>query len=297
MLFKNLSIFRLDQSVPPISSDELADRLWHRPFQKCSPMQSASAGFVPPRKGGALVEFIAGAQLVALKIQERLLPASVVAEEVEERVKKIEEEQGRKVGRKELRELRERVGEELLPRAYLRSKKVLAWISPGYGWFVVDSASAAVVDLVTGMIGEHVKLARYSTVQSARHAMAEWLAAGAPDGFTIDSACKLKSPEEATIAYSHFPVADSDEIRNHIATGKLPASMELTWHDKLTFQLTGGGVVKRLAFLDALIEESRDESADPFDADMTIMTGMLNEFLADLTAALGGMAVQEGGAE
>jgi recombination associated protein RdgC len=79
--------------------------------------------------------------LIALAIEQRLLPSSVVNDEVRERAEKLTEEQGYAPGRKALRELKERVTEELMPRAFTKRRTTFVWIDPQNGWFVVDAGS------------------------------------------------------------------------------------------------------------------------------------------------------------
>jgi recombination associated protein RdgC len=102
----------------------------------------------------------------------------------------------------------------------------------------------------------------------------------------------LQSPneEKATVRYARHPL-EGEEIRRHIANGKVAMRLSLTWKERVSFQLTDTLHVKQLAFLDLVKEEaeSQAETAEErFDADFAIMTGELAPFLADLTQALGG---------
>lgn len=73
----------------------------------------------------------------------KLLPASVVKQFADDRAKLIEENEGRKVGRKEMRELREAMTIELLPRAFIRRRTTYGWIDPVNGWLVIYAAAPA----------------------------------------------------------------------------------------------------------------------------------------------------------
>lgn len=52
-------------------------------------------------------------------------------------------QQGYPVGRKQLKELRERVRDELLPRASTRRRRTNVWIYTTSGWLVVDASNAS----------------------------------------------------------------------------------------------------------------------------------------------------------
>ena len=72
---------------------ETAELLSRRTFQGCGPLDTAHAGFVPPRDDAALCEAIAGRYLFCYQHEEKLLPTSVVNEYVE--TKRVVLEQGR----------------------------------------------------------------------------------------------------------------------------------------------------------------------------------------------------------
>jgi recombination associated protein RdgC len=89
----------------------------------------------------ALVFSLGGQWLIALAVEQRLLPSSVVNDEVKDRAEAMEAQQGYAPGRKQLKELRERVTEELMPRAFTRRRTTFVWIDPQNGWFCVDASS------------------------------------------------------------------------------------------------------------------------------------------------------------
>jgi recombination associated protein RdgC len=90
---------------------------------------------------------------------------------------------------------------------------------------------------------------------------------------------------------------DGDEIRQHIADGKVVTRLAMTWNDRISFVLNDLLQIKRLAFLDILKEQSEsqaDDADERFDIDFTLMTGEGAQLLADLLAALGGEAPTAG---
>lgn len=296
MWFKNLQLYRLPPCWP-IGIDAMRTQLERGVFVKCSANQPISRGWVSPRKDGDLVFSIGQSHwLIALKVQEKLLPSSVINDEVRERAEAITEEYGYTPGRKQLRELKERVTEELMPRAFTRSRTTFVWIDPYDGWFGVDASSQGKVEEVI----EHLRicldafpLKPLRTELSPVAAMADWLAAGeAPAGFTIDRDCELEAvgEERAKVSYKHHPL-EGEQVREHLATGKLPTKLALTWDDRISFVLTEKIEIKRLAFLDLLKEqaEKNAEHADEqFDADFALMTGEFARFIPAVIEALGG---------
>jgi recombination associated protein RdgC len=300
MWFKNLQLYRLPAPWA-IDLASLEEQVARGPFVKCPSNQPLSRGWVSPRRDGALVFSLNRQWLIALSVEQRLLPSSVVNDEVRERAEVLEVQQGYAPGRKQLKELRERVTEELMPRAFTRRRSTFVWIDPQNGWLCVDAASAAKAEEVI----EHLRhclddfpLALLDTQLSPQSAMADWLAGGdAPAGFTIDRDCELKASgdEKSAVRYVRHPL-EGDEIKAHLASGKLPSRLALTWDDRISFVLTEKLEIKRLAFLDLLkeaAEKSAEHADEQFDADFALMTGELSRFLPQLVEALGGEVVEE----
>lgn len=294
MWFKNLQLYRLP--VPwEMDLAALDEQLARGAFARCPSNEPSSRGWISPRGDGALVYSQNRQWLIALATEQRLLPAAVVNEEARERADKQAAEQGYPVGRKQLRELRERVAEELLPRAFTRRRTTYVWIDRDNGWLGIDAASPAKAEEVI----EHLRwtldafpLKPVRTACSPTSVMADWLAGGeAVAGFSIDRDCELKTVDEekAAVRYVRHPL-EGEEIRAHLAAGKLPTRLALTWDDRISFVLTDKMEVKRLAFLDLLKEEAekQTEHADEqFDSDFVLMTAEFARFVPQLMAALG----------
>jgi len=300
MWFKNLQLYRLP-TLWAIDLASLEEQVARGPFVKCPSNQPLSHGWVSPRRDGALVFALDRQWLLALSVEQRLLPGSVVIEEVRERAEAMEAQQGYAPGRKQLKELRERVTEELMPRAFTRRRSTFVWIDPQNGWLCVDASSPAKAEEVI----EHLRhcldefpLTLLHTQVSPASAMADWLAGGdAPAGFTIDRDCELKASgdEKSAVRYVRHPL-EGDEIKAHLASGKLPTRLALTWDDRISFILSEKLEIKRLAFLDLLKEQperSAEHADEQFDADFALMTGELSRFLPQLLEALGGEVAED----
>ena len=299
MWFKNLQIYRLPAGWN-VTAARLAEQLARHPFQSCGSLDMQSRGWVSPKGDDSLVHALGGQMLIAFGAEQKLLPASIINQFARDRAAEIEEQQGYKPGRKQMREIRECVTDELLPRAFSRRRTTFVWIDPAHGWLAVDAANSGKAEEVLELLRKSIDdlpLALLKTRLSPVGAMTGWLASGEPPaGFTIDRDCELRAPgeEKATVRYSRHAL-DAEEIRSHIAAGKVATRLALTLNDRISFVLTDLLQVKRLAFLDIVREEaeSQAETADEqFDADFALMTGDLTRFLPDLVEALGGEATE-----
>lgn len=295
MWFKNIQLFRLptfDEAALETFEATLARAALH----PCAPSDPRRLGWMPPLSDGAFVHAVNRQWLIALGIEEKLLPAAVVRQMANERAQTIEASEGRRVGRKELRDLRELLAAELLPRAFACRRTTFAWIDPLHGWLVIDAGSQPkaeelVEHLLKTVDGFSVELP--TPTRTPASAMTAWMAAGeAPAGFTIDQDIELRSPENALVRYTRHSL-EGKEIGQHIAEGKIVTRLGMTWNDRISFILDEKLRIKRLSFLDILKEENdglADNEAERFDLDFTLMAGELARLFDDLLAALGGEA-------
>lgn len=296
MWFRNLQIFRLTSDWA-YDTDSLADALRKGLFQGCGATDRVARGWVPPRgEAGELVFSMQHQQLIALGVEQKLLPTSVVRQYAQAKLVEIEAAQGYKPGRKQTREVIDQLEVELLPRAFVKRGLTYVWIDPVNRWLLVDASSSTRADEVM----EHLKLSLgelpvtlIKTQLAPATAMTQWLAAGvAPGSFTIDRDCELRAAveERAAVRYVRHSL-DSDEVRAHIAGGKSATRLALTWNDRVSFVLTEQLQIKRLVFLDLLKEdaERQAENADDlFAANFTLMCGELAQLLGHLLEVLGG---------
>jgi recombination associated protein RdgC len=293
MWFKNLQLFRLP-NPGELTVETLEERLASRPLQACDSNLPSSLGWVPPCADGALVHSVDRQWLIALGIEQKLLPTSIVRQYVRDQARLIEETEGRRVGRRELADLYEATTLELLPRAFVAKRTTHCWIDPIHGYLAVDAAAPAKADEVIELLHQSVgklSIALLKTVQSPSSAMTGWVAAGdAPAGFSIDQDLELRSAENGVVRYAKHPL-DGAEIPGHIAAGKVVTRLGMTWRDKISFVLDDTLQLKRLAFLDILKESSdgqAENEEERFDLDFALMTGELALLFDDLLAALGG---------
>lgn len=293
MWFKNLCFYRLPAAWT-VSPEQLAGQLASFTLQACGSLDPQSIGWLAPRENGPLIHTVNGQWLLALGIEQKLLPASVVNQFAKDKARDILEAEGRKVGRKEMRDIREQTTQELLPRAFVRRRTTWGWIDPVHGWLAVDAAAPAKAEEFLEHLRksvENLPAKTVKTVLSPGAAMTGWVAGNdAPAGFTLDQDLELRSEQEATVRYVKHAL-EGEEIRQHIAAGKTATKLAMTWNDRISFLLTETLQIKRLAFLDLLKEENEnqtDNEDERFDLDFALMSGEVARLLADLIDALGG---------
>ncbi|MDR2450805.1 MAG: recombination-associated protein RdgC [Candidatus Accumulibacter sp.] len=292
MWFRNLQVFRLSNPGEPALA-LVEEKLAAHPLQPCGSSLPSSLGWVPPAADGALVHAVNRQWLIALGVEKKLLPASVVKQHVQDRARGIEKNEGRRVGRRELRELYEATVLELLPRAFVGRRSTHCWIDPAGGWLAIDAAAPAKADELLELLHKSLDTLRILPLKTARSpisAMTGWIVDGPPAGFSIDQDLELRSAENAVVRYARHPL-DGEEIPRHIAAGKSVTRLGMTWEDRISFILDDRLCLKRLTFLDILKESTEgqaDNEEERFDLDFALMAGELARLLDDLLAALGG---------
>ncbi len=295
-MFKNLTVYRVGPEWSA-TLEQIEDGLVAARFAECGATQPQSAGWVAPRgtEHGPLVESVGGQWLMTLMIERKALPSAVVKRRTDEMVQQVEHSTGRKPGKKETKELKEQAVLELLPMAFTKRSTLKVWIDARQRLLMIDASSPAragevVTQLIKSLDG--LTLTQLQTTESASVAMSDWLLTGEPPAsFSVDRECELKSEDEmkSVVRYARHPL-DIDEVRGHIASGKRPTRLALTWQGRVSFVLTETGQIKKIDFLDVVFEgrPSRDSRDDAFDADAAIATGELVQLIPELIDALGG---------
>lgn len=303
-MFKNALIYHIDQWEPPTQGD-IERRLDGARFTECRPSQPESAGWVEPRgeKHGALLESVGGQLVLKLCSETKPVPGSVVKEQLNARLDKIEAETGRRPKGKAAREIKEEIVHELLPRAFPKRSTTLVWIDLKARRVLIGAASAKKADAVATQLVAlfgGLRLAPLQTELSPATAMSAWLSEKqAPARFSVDRECELKQPdsEKAVVRYARHTL-EIDELGEHIKQGKLPTQLAMTWNSRVSFVLTDTLALKKIKLLDVVLEGNNpaDAADGGFDADVAIATGELQLLLPDLIAALGGPLVRQAAA-
>ena len=298
LVFKNVMVYRLGPAWS-VSLEQLEASLQAACFVECGLSQEKSVGWIAPRgqAHGALVESVGGQWLLKLMVESKAVPGSVVNRKTKERVAQIEATTGRKPGKKEIKEIKEDARLALLPMAFTRQSAVLVWIDPAARLLMIDVASPGKADEVLTCLAkamEGLGAVLLQTTISPVAAMSDWLLSQQPPaGFSVDRECELKAGDDskAVVRYSSHAL-DIDEVQQHIADGKLPTRLAMTWEGRVSFVLTEGLQIKKLAFVDGVFQDDAASSKDErFDTDAAIATGEIRKLIPDLLDALGGELV------
>lgn len=296
-MFKNVTLYRLAPGWVP-TLDDMEAALDAARFTPCGATQEKSAGWVPPRGDdhGALVESIDGQRILRFMIETKSVPGTAIRKKAQEAADHIEATTGRKPGKKETKALREDALLALLPQAFPKQTAIWVWIDIERSLVLIDASTQAKADeVMTSLVQcfNGFAAALLNTAMTPQTAMTQWLLAESPDdwpeGLAVERQVVLKSHDEekATVKFDRHHLIN-DEIRKHIAEGKLPVELAMSWEGRVSFVLTESMRLKKISFMEGVFDEQRPEGEDQFDADVALSTGELRQLIPALIEALGG---------
>ena len=309
MWFKHLHLYRL-HDAPELSSDALASALQEHAAKPLGNADARRLGWTAPagRMGsGQLVHEIQSHRLLSALRQERLLPASVVKEEVDELVADIEASESRKVTRKEKTAFKEQVTEDLLPRAFVRSQKIDLWWDTKGQMIGINASSRTraedILDLLRETLGS-LKVTPLSSQTLPIRAMTTWLGdvASRPADLQLGDQVELKAKGDDGVLRARQVDLDSDEIQQLLESGRQASKLAVSLEGRLSFVLHDDLALKSLRFGDALIEEAdhADDSDDALarlETDFILMAQALSTDIPRLIEWLGGETQREPAAQ
>lgn len=298
--FKNILVYRLNKEIA-LSMDELEQQLASLAFTPCSSQDMTRTGWVSPMgdRGEALIHVTGKKVMMCARKEDKILPATVIKQALQDKVEKLEGEQGRKLKKTEKATLKDEVVHTLLPRAFSKFSQTFIWLDLEKQLVIVDSGSAKRAEdnlaLLRKTLGS-LPVVPLNFNESVELKMTEWVRSGElPAGFTLMDEAELKAVlDEGGVIRCKKQELVSDEIATHIEAGKFVTKLSVDWEDRLQFMLCDDGSIKRIKFSETLREQNDDidkaDFAQRFDADFVLMTGELSALIERVTEVLGGEA-------
>ncbi|MDR5902225.1 recombination-associated protein RdgC [Halomonas icarae] len=301
MWFKHLHLYRL-HDAPELDAATLEEALAEQAARPLGGQDPRRLGWTFPggRADTSRLHELQGQRLLSALRQERLLPASVVKEEVDERAAEVEAREGRKLRRQEKITLKEQVVEELLPRAFVRSQKIDLWWDTRRRLVGVNASSRTraeeLLDLLRETLGS-LKVTPLATQVMPMRAMTQWLTdpASRPADLVVGDQVELKAKGDDGVLRARQVDLDSDEIQQLLESGRQASKLAVEIEGRLSFVLHDDLALKSLRFGDALIDEANasddgDDALLRLDTDFVLMAQALGENTERLIAWLGGEA-------
>lgn len=294
MFFRNLTLFRFPTALDLSDLDTgLADCA----LKPVGPMELSSRGFVSPfgRDGEALSHRIGDAIWLSAGSEDKILPGAVVNDLLQKKLAEIEEKEGRKLGGRARKRLKEDLVHELLPRAFVRPSRTDAMLDLTNGFIAVDTSSRkngeAVVSDVRQALGSFPALPLNAEI-APRSVLTGWIAGDdLPEGLSLGDECELRdAADQGAVVKCQRQELLGDEIAKHLEAGKQVTRLALTLDDHLSFVLGDDLVVRKLKFLEGAVEglesTERDDIRAELDARFALMSGEVRRLFLTLESAL-----------
>ena len=304
MYFRNLTFFRFPSATADVlrscSLDgSLTASLVALASAPCGAMELSSRGWVSPFGGGAEAMFqqIGDCILLTLGGEDKILPGSAVKAAVQKRIAEIEQREGRKLGGRARKALRDDIVHDLLPRALVKPFRITGYIDLRECFLVVDTSSRKAgegfVSHLRHTLGSFPALS-LNAEAPPRAILTEWLTSGelpqgnfGPGSLYLDDSATLQDGRDGggLVKLDRLELG-AEEIRQHIETGMQCTRLGLTLGDRLSFTFDEDLVVRKLKFLDAALESldtgDREDIRAELDARFALMSGEVRQLFRTL---------------
>ncbi len=291
MWFKQAKIFQLP-SADFYKINKLEKQLSKLEFQSCLPSLPVSYGWVTPmEQDHAPLSFTEnGYTLICMQLEEKILPATVVNQELDKKVKKLKISKGRKVYQKEKLALKDEITMKLLPKAFSKLSKIYAYLDIENNLLIVDTIVATKLDKFTSLFKKTFGDNSYHEVETKKIApiLTKWLLNDSyPSSFAIEQSCVMVDPnQQSRIIRCQHQDLSFKAISQLLQDGCTINQLSLNWQDKISFILTEDFNLKTIRYTDDVMDlakDNYDESPEhKFLADFYIMTETLSALVNKL---------------
>ena len=193
--------------------------------------------------------------------------------------------------------LKSDIYDDLLSRALVKSWQLHAYVDIKSNCLIINTSSAKKAELVTIMLRKALGSLKVALPGIAGTDMSElsspvelmltkWLKTNNyPKDLVIGQKCVLQSVDDkAGVIRCQNQDLFRSEIKQFIENDTFVSALTLTWEEKITFSLTKEYIFKGLRYLEFVQDQVNDihteSDMEKFDADFSVMSLLLTEFLA-----------------
>lgn len=303
-MFRNVTFYRFPKSLADslrlmAFRGDLQDDLAASPAKPCGPLELQSRGWVSPYGDGSAAMFQQSGDCILLTLggEDKVLPASVVNDQLWRRLAEVEQRDRRRLGGKARKRLKEDLIHELLPRALCKPYRLAGYLDLQDCFLAVDTASRsaaeAFVSHLRHALGSFPALP-LSAEADPRKVLTEWVRFGTQWGEVNDWG-ELRVDDSATlevaasdcgkVTLSRLEIT-GDEVQNHINAGMQCTRLGLTLDDRLSFTFGDDLIVRKLKLLDAALDSldsvEREDLRAELDARFALLSGEVRHLFRTL---------------
>jgi len=292
-MFRNVRFYALDGEWPE-SEEALSENLEKAGFVPCGPFTERSSGWVEvdTDAGESLARRVNGADLFRLRSQSRVLPHSVVNEELEARIEEYRGRMKEAPPPREKRRLKAEARDELLPKAMLKSDRIWGYFDIKAKVVGIDAAQESGAERFLRRLqasNDRVNLQPLRYQKPFDELLTKVFLGGSPGQFAVGRECRMQDAADSgsIVRWSNFDLSDRS-IRDHVAHGMRLTHLEIVYENIVSFVLSEHGVITKMKFVG--MDDDGEDHNDPLarlDAEFVLVTGTLRRLLADFRKLLG----------
>ncbi len=290
MWFKNCYIYLLNKETE-LSAESLTEKLESHRFSEVGRQEAERVGWISPlsRNLETLVHSANGCHLVCLRKEQKVIPASMLKERLEDRVQAIENNEGRKVYGKEKSALKDDILSLLKPKALTKSNHTFGYFDFRNQLLVVNAGSNGVADTFVQLLIDSLgTLGAVKLIgeENPSQIMNQWLLDSMPDAWSLTGQYELKDPKDERVAKFKDNEANNSLIHELIEDGYWLQKLGINYQDTFKAVIQSDLLIKSIKYSDELVAENdnidKSEQYAQFDADFVLMTQTLAGFIAEL---------------
>ena len=178
----------------PRNENILEEHLEKLIFKSCGSNTPFTAGWIEPieEDEDTYVHAYKNYLLFCLQIEEKVLPAYVVRQELKARIKEIESTKDRKVSHKEKYAIKDDIYRMLLPQAFSRITKIYAYFDTTTKRLILNTSNAKRTEIFTTMLQKTIDGIAISSLplKNLHTIMTNWIQRdNCPKSFSVEDAC------------------------------------------------------------------------------------------------------------
>lgn len=290
MLYKQIKLFKLTEAFN-LTKEKIQEKLEFFTFRDCPPSHLQSLGWVPPinDENAPLLQMLNGYLTLCLQIEEKILPAIVIRQELIKKVRMIEKKEDRKVYQKEKNTIKDELIMTLLPRAFTKISQIYAYIDVKNAMLVLSTTNEKrgeqFLSLFKKSFGDIIEAFE---MENLSHTLTHWLQHQSyPTEFAIEKSCVLQDQNQTNrvIRAQHQDLFASS-IQTLIKDGCQVKQIALEWQDQVSFHLLNDFSFSAIKFKDEIIAATKDLELETIEQKFTADFFLLTETITKLVQAL-----------
>lgn len=237
---------------------------------------------------------IAGFATTRFCKEERILPKSVLHQQLQEKLTVLEQEKGRKLRRKEQLEILENLEFDLLPKAFVIQKALPMLWDLNNKRLIIQASSESALAPLFALLRKTLPSVQYQRLVPdipLAQTMTAWLRAPWSLGsdFSLAERCVLVTQDEQSKKLSCRGYdLNAKELQGILSNEHEAEELALHFNERLAFSVTDRFVLKSIKPLDYLEDSRKDidhlEPEAQFDANLSLFAGEITSLINRLLA-------------